>query len=167
MRSPETEQLAALAEVQELLDRNGLEHWLFGGWAVDFHTGSITRAHDDIDLTVWANELERIAVLLRADGWKHAPEEGEDGFTGFERRGVRLELAFLARDENGRVYTPLREGRGSWPDDAFGDEVAELGGVRARVVGLRALRADKSEARDDPRAAAKDRADVSSLSRLR
>lgn len=167
MPSREAEQLAALAGVQELLDRHGYEHWLFGGWAVDFHAGAVTRPHEDIDLAVWRSDLERIAALLTADGWKHAPEEGEDGFTGFERDGVRLELAFLARDDDGEVYTPLQDGgRGAWPDDAFGDDAAELGGVRARVVSLVALKADKSEARDDPRVAAKDRADVTTLSRL-
>jgi hypothetical protein len=37
--------------------------------------------------------------------------------------------------------------------------------VRARVIGLRALRADKAERREDPVVAAKDRADLASLSR--
>jgi len=34
--------------------------------------------------------------LLRADGSQHAPEPNEDGYTGYGRDGVRLELAFLA-----------------------------------------------------------------------
>jgi hypothetical protein len=64
------------------------------------------------------------------------------------------------------VYTPLREGRVAWPDGAFENDVAELRGVRARVISLRALKDDKSETRDDPRIAAKDRADVATLSRF-
>jgi hypothetical protein len=47
----------------------------------------------------------RIAALLAADGWKHAPEEGEDGYTGYVRGRVRLERAFLARSEDGQVYS--------------------------------------------------------------
>ena len=160
----EGQQLAALARVHELLERRGIEYWLFGGWAVDFHAGSVTRAHDDVDIAVWAEDHDRIASLLAADGWKRAPEEDEDGYTGYERGAVRLELAFLARDEDGQVYTPLREGRGAWPRDAFEDDVAELRGVRARLVGLVALKADKSEAREDSTVAAKDRADLASLS---
>ncbi len=143
-----------------------MEYWLFGGWAVDFHAGSVTRPHDDLDLAVWLKDLDRIAALLTAAGWKHAPEEGEDGYTGYENGDVRLELAFLARDEDGRVYTPLREGRGPWPDGTFGLDVAELHGVRVRLISLRALKADKSETRADPRVAAKDRADVATLSRV-
>jgi hypothetical protein len=75
-------------------------------------------------------------------------------------------LAFLARGEDGEVYTPLREGRARWPDGAFENDVAELLGVRARVISLRALKADKSETRTDALVAAKDRADLATLSLL-
>jgi hypothetical protein len=159
-------QLAALGSICELFDRQGIEYWLFGGWAVDFHAGRPSRAHDDLDLAVWAADHTRIAGLLTSEGWAHAPEPGEDGYTGYERGGVRLELAFLERGD-GEVYTPLEHGRGSWPDDAFGEDVAELEGVRARVISLGALRADKSEAHGDPRVAAKDRADLTTLDAAR
>ena len=157
------EQLEVLDSIQKLFDAHGIEGWLFGGWAVDFHAGRVTRAHDDLDLAVWVDDHDRIAELLAADRWTHTPEEGEDGYTGYERESVRLELAFLERGADGTVYTPLEHGRGSWPEGAFGEDVAELGGVRARVISLRALRADKAEAHDDPRVAAKDRADLRTL----
>jgi hypothetical protein len=115
---------------------------------------------------VWSNDLDRIAALLAADGWKHAPEEDEDGYTGYARGTVRVELAFLARGEDGEVYTPLREGRARWPDGALENDVAQLLGVRAKVISLRALKADKSETRNDTLVAAKDRADPATLSRL-
>jgi len=163
----EAAQLAALARLHELLEERGIPYWLFGGWAVDFHAGLITRAHADLDLAVWLDDKERITALLEADGWSHAPEPGEDGYTAYERDTVRLELAFLARDERGDVYTPLTEGRGEWPEKAFEADNAELHGVRARVISLDALSADKSEAHDDPGVAAKDRADLAILSGLR
>jgi aminoglycoside-2''-adenylyltransferase len=162
----EAEQLAALGRTHELLEGQGIEYWLFGGWAVDFHAGSVTRAHDDIDMAVCLKDHDRIDALLTADGWKHAPEEDEDGYTCYERGTVRLELAFLARSANGKVYTPLREGRAEWPDDAFENDVADLLGVRAKVITLPALKADKSETRDDAVVAAKDRADVATLGRF-
>ena len=162
----EAKQLAALARIDDLLGRHGIEYWLFGGWAVDFHASSVTRAHDDIDIAVWVDDRKRIAGLLTADGWRHAPEASEDGYTGYERDSVRLEVAFLARDESEEVYTPLRDGRASWPTAAFGNDAAELKGVRARVISLGALKTDKSEAHADPRVAAKDRADLATLSGL-
>jgi hypothetical protein len=105
-------------------------------------------------------------ALLVERGWKHAPEEGEDGYTVYERGPVRLELAFLDRDEHREVYTPLQQGRGAWPPGSFEHDVAGLRGVRARVVSLRSLKAEKAENRDDPVVAAKDRADSATLSRI-
>jgi hypothetical protein len=97
----------------------------------------------------------------------HAPEPGEDGYNGYERGEIRLELAFLARDEVGTVYTPLAEGRGFWPPGSLGDDQAEVNGVRARVVGLTSLIEDKSRPREDPGVTAKDLADVALLTSLR
>lgn len=150
-----------------LLAAAGIEYWLFGGWAVDFHVGERTRPHDDVDVAVWRADLPRIASLLAEDGWSHAPEPDEDGGTGYEREGVRLELTYLARGEGGRVVTPLRGGEAAWAADAFGDDVRELDGVRARVVSLQALTRTKSSARGDAEEARKDRADLSRLAALR
>jgi hypothetical protein len=158
-------QLAALARALRVLEDAGIASWLFGGWAVDFHVGAITRPHADLDLAVWASDVERIGSLLEGDGWSHAPEDGEDGYTGYVCDGVRLELAFLAQLPDGGVCTPLRDGVASWPIGAFGDEVGELSGVRARVIGLKALREEKAIVHDDPAVARKDRADLAALER--
>jgi hypothetical protein len=100
------------------------------------------------------------------DGWSHMPEAGADGYTTFTLDDVQLEIAFLARDENDTVYTPLRQGRGAWPPDAFRDDRAVLRGVTARVIALPALMADKSEGHDDPTTTAKDTADLVTLAAL-
>ncbi|MDQ3893524.1 MAG: hypothetical protein M3292_02490 [Actinomycetota bacterium] len=159
-------QLGALARVDALFERAGLRYWLFGGWAVDFHAGSVTRAHDDVDIAVWLADLPRIAELLEADAWRHAPSHDDDGGTGYERDGVRLELTYLVRDADGRIFTPLRHGRASWSDDALAGDVRTLLGVRSRVVGLAPLMSTKSSPRDDLEEAAKDRADFRALSQL-
>ncbi|HEY3105961.1 MAG TPA: hypothetical protein VGJ49_04100, partial [Gaiellaceae bacterium] len=123
--------------------------------------------HDDLDIAVWEEDLGHVSSALERDGWTHTPEEGEDGYTAFEREGVHLDVAFLARDEQGEVFTPLRSGgRGEWSEGAFGDDVKELYGVRARVIALGALKTDKSAARSDPAVAAKDAADVATMSRI-
>jgi hypothetical protein len=129
--------------------QNGIRYWLFGGWAVDFYAGTITRAHDDVDIAVSLGDHDRIAALLGREGWVHAPEPDEEGGTGYEREGVRLELTFLEQ-------VP-------WPADAFGADRGELDGVGANLVALAALRRGKATARDEPGDAAKDRADVATL----
>lgn len=160
-----SEQLSALARVHDLLEEAGIEYWLFGGWAVDFYAGSVTRAHDDVDIAVWLEDVPRIAERLEAEGWRHAPHEDEDGGTGYEREGVRLELTYLVR-EGDTIFTPLRDGRGAWSEEGLGRDVGELRGVRARLVSLAALAWGKSSPRDDPEEAAKDRADFDRLSRI-
>lgn len=149
-----------------MLETLGIDYWLFGGWAVDFHAGRTTRSHDDVDIAVWIDDLEGVEASLAADGWSHVPDEGEDGYTAYELDSVRLEIAFLASGRQGDVYTPLREGRGEWPSGSFGGDIRELLGVRARVIALPALKLDKAEQHADPRTAAKDRADQETLDRL-
>jgi hypothetical protein len=160
-------QLAALGRVGDALERAGIDHWLFGGWAVDFYAGEVTRAHDDLDIAVWLDDVPRIAELLERDGWRHAPLADEDGGTGYEREGVRLELTFLVRDGDGRIAIPLREGRAVWPEGTFADDARELAGVCARLIALDTLTSGKAAPRDDPAEAAKDRADLDQLLRLR
>jgi lincosamide nucleotidyltransferase A/C/D/E len=143
------DQLSALSYLDELFGQHGIEYWLFGGWAVDLHAGKVTRSHDDLDLAVWSHDGERVRELLTAAGWRHTPEEG---YSVYQRNEVRLEVAF--RDH------------GEWPPNSFQHDVAEVGGVRARVVSLPSLRADKAVVRDDESVAAKDRADSATLRRL-
>jgi hypothetical protein len=156
-------QLRAIGWLQAVFDEKHIDYWLFGGWAVDFHLGRVTRDHADVDVAVWAADLDRIGTLLEAAGWERAPTPDDDGYTAYERAGTRLEVAFLARDERGVIHTPLDEGRGEWPAGSFGDEQPEVAGVRARAVGLTSLIEDKSGPRLDPAAAAKDDADVALL----
>jgi hypothetical protein len=160
------EQLSALAETHELFTSSGIDYWLFGGWAVDFHVGSITRSHDDIDLAVWLDDHERIAELLAAEGWTHAPEADEDGGTGYERDSVRLELTFLVPGDGREVYIPLRGGRALWSEEPLTTHLGALWGVQVRLLGLAELKRGKSRFRDDPAEAAKDRADFAILSQF-
>jgi aminoglycoside-2''-adenylyltransferase len=164
---PVKEHLSALADVGERLDRGGFDYWLFGGWAVDFHLGTVTREHDDIDLAMWLHDAEAVRSLLQAHAWQHKPLPDEDGGTGYERGPVRVELTYLTSDDTGRISIPLRDGDALWSEEPLGNEVRELLGVRARVIPLALLRAGKSSPRHDHDEAAKDRADFQSLSRLR
>ena len=161
------QQLAAVASLHERFERRDIDYWLFGGRAVDFHAGVITRPHADLDLAVWADDHERIAGLLEADGWVHSPRLEEDGSTLYSRGEVQLELAFLARADDGEVYTPLRGGRAEWAPGAFEADLAHVGDVCARVISLESARAGEVEPRDDAAASAKDRADLATLAAKR
>ena len=116
------------------------------GWAVDFYAGSITRPHSDVDIAIWLDDLPRIAALPR--GGRLAPCTGarRGPADGYERAGVRLELTFLVRGDDGRVVTPLRAFEAVWPDGAFGDAVGELEGVSAQPDRARGAHSWKSSA---------------------
>jgi hypothetical protein len=159
-------QLRALGRLHDLFEQQGIDYWVFGGWAVDLYAGRVTRPHADIDIAVLLSDLGRVDVLLRQADWHHAPQTGEDGYTQYVHEAARLDLAFLVRDDDGVAYTPIESGRGDWPSGAFGHDDADLLGVRARVVSLSSLVSDKSEVRSDPSTRAKDQADVAVLVRV-
>lgn len=135
---------------------------------MDFHVGEITRSHSDLDLAVWLRDVDRVAALLRGSGWTHAPEDSQPGSTAFTRGTVRVELAFLERDDpTSEPYTPIGDGRrAAWATGAFGQDIRVLAGVQARVIALPALREEKTGPRDDPAAEAKDGQDLETLKRL-
>jgi hypothetical protein len=162
----ETKQLSDIAEIGRVFNGAGLDHWLFGGWAVDFYVGRVTRAHEDIDLAVWSRDRTVTGELLRAHGWQHAPRPDEDGGTGYERDGVRVELTFLVKGDRGEVLIAFSNGPVVWSPNPFGSDVRTLEGTRARIIPLGLLRDGKSVPRDDPAEAAIDRADYEALSRL-
>jgi hypothetical protein len=58
------------------------------------------------------------------------PRTGRGRLHRLRAPGIRLELAFLACDEAGTVYTPLMGGRGDWPVGSFGETQAEVDGLR-------------------------------------
>jgi hypothetical protein len=76
-------QLELLGRLHECFEQHAIEYWLFGGWAVDFHVGRVTRANADVDLAVWEVDVAGVDRLLRQEGWDHRPRAGEDGYTEY------------------------------------------------------------------------------------
>jgi hypothetical protein len=140
-------------------------YWLFGGWAVDFHAGRVTRAHSDVDIAVWRRDLTVVRSLLAGAGWGVLTDRPGDGYVTFERKRVRLDIAFLERDSTGAIYTPTDDGRGEWPEGSFGTAIVSLLGVDAHIVDAKSLIADKAESHGAD-ADAKDEADLRVLRSL-
>ena len=83
-------QLAAIASIGRALDQEAIDYWLFGGWAVDFWVGRVTREHDDIDVAAWKQSI----AVVRA--W----EPVALGLTHFGEAGPeQLDRALEALDE--------------------------------------------------------------------
>lgn len=160
------EQLAAIEAISGDLDEHGIEHWLFGGWAVDFWAGAPTREHGDIDIAAWHEDRGAVGAALERAGWRHTPAEDEAVGARYLRGPVLAEFTFVVADAAGAVFLPFAEGPIRWSAKPFGHDRRELHGVSCRVIPLPVLTAGKASPRTEAAEAAKDRADFEVLSRL-
>lgn len=159
-------QLEAVAGLGSILGGRGIDYWLFGGWAVDFWAGAVTRAHDDVDVAAWLADREVIHDALVAAGWVPAAVDDEAAAAGYEWQGWLVEVTFVVADDQGRVLIPFAGGPAEWSTTPFGDQRRTLHGVTAPTVPLDLLVKDKSTPRGDAADAAKDAADLQALCRM-
>lgn len=157
------DQLAAISSLNDLLDRHGIDHWLFGGWAVDFWAGTITRKHDDIDVAAWRDDYDKIKSALEGGGWRHAPAPTDAVGTRYTWRSAEVEFTFIKAAQNGNIVIPL-EDPVVWSAEPLGEARRDLLDVSGRVIPLKVLREGKSFPREGAAEGAKDRADLAALS---
>ncbi len=162
------EQLVAIGGLSSTLNRADIEFWLFGGWAVDFWVGSVTRPHEDIDVAAWRGDYEAIKTVLAGAGWRHAPTPNDVVGTRFRFGAVEAEFTFIESGGNGgeEIVIPFPGNPVVWSTLPFGNHRRELNGVPTRVIPLALLRAGKSVPRDGEIEGAKDRADLAALAGL-
>ena len=158
-----SEQLEAIASLDAALGSARIEYWLFGGWAVDFWVGRVTREHDDIDAAAWRRDYDAIKRALVDTGWRHTPVENEVVGTRYTRGSAQVEFTFVEARDDGAVVIPIPEHEIVWTTEPFGEERRVLHDVGARTIPLGVLLSGKQMTRDKPDEAAKDRADVQAL----
>ena len=159
------DQLDAIASLDHALTAAGLDYWLFGGWAVDFWVGRLTRDHDDIDAAAWRRDYDKIRNALLAVGWRHTPLKDDVVGTRYRLQTSELEFTFV-EDRDGTVVVPIPGHEVVWTAKPLGEDERSLSGVRARVIPLELLRSGKQRAREAPAEAAKDVADLAALADL-
>ena len=160
------EQLTAIASLARALDQKAIDYWLFGGWAVDFWVGRVTREHDDVDIAAWRTDYDAIATALQAAGWRHTPVPDEVVGTRYQWGTAQVEFTFMTTDSDGRVLIPLRDHPVVWSAEPLGQQRLELGGANSRIIPLALLKAGKSSPREGSAEAAKDRSDAQALNDL-
>jgi hypothetical protein len=160
------QQLDAIASLAGALDRAGIDHWMFGGWAVDFWVGAVTREHEDIDVMAWRHDYVAIGAALRGAGWRHTPVPDEVVGTRYAWRSAQVEFTFLISGDGGSIVIPLPDQPVVLSTEPLGEARRELEGVRARTIPRELLRAGKAFARKGAAEGAKDRADSEALSKI-
>jgi lincosamide nucleotidyltransferase A/C/D/E len=78
------------ADLIALLEQNGLEVHVDGGWAVDAVIGEQTRPHDDLDIALSHAQVPRLRALLSTRGFRE------------QQRDDSWECNFVLADEAGR-----------------------------------------------------------------
>lgn len=145
------------------LDAAGLEHWLFGGWAVDLWVGRLTRPHEDIDVLVWRHDEARVHEALQGAGWVHTPTPEDLVGTNYARDGYELQLTFVVAGAEGGVVVPVPEQPIVLSSGPLTFARRSLNGVSVRVLTLEMLLAIKGTPRPDEVGGGKDRADLEAL----
>ena len=156
--------LDALRSAAVALEGAGLDHWFFGGWAVDLWVGRLTRPHDDIDLLVWRRDALRVDEALAAAGWTHAPTPEDLVGTNYVRSQYELQLTFVVPGEGGGVVVPVPDHPIVLSDGDLAFALRDIGDVPVRVLTLEMMLAIKGSPRPDEVGGAKDRADLAALS---
>jgi lincosamide nucleotidyltransferase A/C/D/E len=121
----------SLVRVLDLLEQDGIDVWLDGGWGVDALLEHETREHDDLDLVAELRQSDRIIELIGDLGYELVDGAPPVSFVLVDRRGRQVDVHPITFDaEGGGVYL-LREG-GHWiyPAEGF----TGTGSVAARTV---------------------------------
>jgi hypothetical protein len=156
-------QIAAIRSLDGALRAVNIDYWLFGGWAVDYWVGRVTRAHDDIDVAAWRRDYDDIREALLGAGWLHTPVADEVVGTRYTWEESELEFTFVEIRDGGEIVVPIPGREVVWTAEPFGDSRRSLAGVEATVIPLELLREGKRHPRGAPDEAAKDVADFTAL----
>jgi hypothetical protein len=145
------------------LDAAGLEHWFFGGWAVDLWVGRLTRPHDDIDVLVWRHDQASVHEALVGAGWMHTPTPEDLVGTNYARSGYEIQATFVVPGAEGGVIVPVPEQPIVLSSGPLAFARRKLNGLSVRVLTLEMMLALKGTSRPDEVGGAKDRADLKAL----
>ena len=93
----------AVLRFVHLLNKNGIEVILDGGWAVDALVGEQTRPHEDLDIAVYHKDVPRIRSLLEEQGYVEVPRDDswECNFVYGNDQGHLIDIHSCAFDGQG------------------------------------------------------------------
>lgn len=155
--------LSMVESASSALDAADLEHWFFGGWAVDLWVGRPTRPHEDIDAMVWRHDEAKVHQALQGAGWIHEPTPEDRVGTNYTRDGYELQLTFVVPGAAGGVVVPVPGQPIVLSHGPLTFARRDLNGVSVRVLTLEMMLALKSTPRPDGVGGHKDRADLEAL----
>jgi hypothetical protein len=132
-------QLRLIAEIGEAMRQAGASWWLYGGWAMDFHAGCVTRAHSDIEFFVRIEHAEAAKAALVARGFLAPPGLHPDEGQPFLKDGVEAGMWFLERRSDGTDAVPGRWADWPFVAGSFDGAPGRIGDIEAPVMSIEGL----------------------------
>lgn len=127
-------QLDIIREVSDALTSAGIDHWLFGGWGVDFAVGAMTRQHRDVDFVVWEESLSRMTGLLKALGYRARSSKHPKHQLNWEKSGTEVQINLITKTPNGAIISPGTFSDWPWLAGSFGPHRGRLGDLVVPIV---------------------------------
>ena len=120
-------------EILDRLDAANVEWWIDGGWGVDALLGYETRAHDDLDFAVRAEDIQRLAAILPE--FRHVQEDQwPSAYVLRDALGRQLDFHPLELDADGNGWQPqLGRPAALWPREALRAR-GQIGGREVRCT---------------------------------
>jgi lincosamide nucleotidyltransferase A/C/D/E len=110
----------ALLAVIGLVEADGIDVWLDGGWGVDALLGHQTREHDDLDLVVELGHASRIIQLLDGLGYSLVAGAPPKSFVMVDTRGRQVDVHPVTFNaEGGGVYQMDDGNEWVYPGEGF------------------------------------------------
>ena len=94
----------AVVKIIELLEQNGIEVYIVGGWDVDALLGEKTRKHEDLDIALPHKFVPKLRELLEARGYEDVPrpDTSDCNFVLGDDKGHLVDVHSYTFDENGK-----------------------------------------------------------------
>lgn len=109
-----------LLAVVGLLEADGIDVWLDGGWGVDALLEHQTREHDDLDLVVELDHTSRIIELLDGLGYSQVAGAPPKSFVMVDTRGRQVDVHPVTFNaEGGGVYQMDDGSEWVYPSEGF------------------------------------------------
>ena len=100
-----------VVRIVDLLETNGLQVWLDGGWGVDALVGRQTRRHDDLDIAIVLAEADAVIASLADLGYQVHADEMPTRLDLRDDQDHRVDLHPLTFDQAGNGLQQLQDGR--------------------------------------------------------
>src|SRR5215471_1137910 len=94
--------------IYTLLEDQGIEIWIDGGWAVDSLLNRQTRSHKDLDIAVQWKHVPALRQLLESRGFEQTREDSEWNFVLADDQGRELDVHAFVFDNEGNVVDGIR-----------------------------------------------------------